>query len=190
MAKPPPCRYSTAVSSSSAGRSASDGTPPALTGNTVTPSGSRRLCQERLVCGPQLLDVGVGRGDLQHRRPQRRHPVRELAADGLRGGDRLVEVTEQPPSPVQQRAAGDGQLDPVGRAAQQLAAEQTLQGADLAAQRRLGHVQPRRRAAEVELLGHGDERAQMPDLDAVGGLGEREHLSAHGDQYRRRNRKR
>ena len=83
------------------------------------------------------------------------------------------------PRAVQQRAAGDGQLHAVRRAAQQLAAQQPLERADLAAERRLREVQPRRGTAEVELLGDGDEGPQVPDLDAVGGLREREHLSAH-----------
>ena len=94
-------------------------------------------------------------------------------------GDRLVEVGEQPARAVEQRAAGHRQLDAVRRAAQQLAADEPLERADLAAERRLGEVQPRRRAAEVELLGDRDERAQVPELDAVGRLREGKHLSAH-----------
>ena len=123
-----------------------------------------------------------------HRRPHRRHPVGQLAADGLRGGDRLVEVGQQPARAIQQRVAGDGQLHPVRRAAQQLAAQEPLDRADLAAQRRLREVQPRRSAAEVELLGDGDEGPQVPDLDAVGRLGKGEDLSGpldHAAEYAR-----
>ena len=66
---------------------------------------------------------------------------------------------------VEQRLAGDGQLHAVGRAAQQLAAQQLLERPDLPAQRRLGDVEPLRGPAEVELLGDRDESAQVPELD-------------------------
>src|SRR6185437_15040600 len=77
----------------------------------------------------------------------------------------------------------DRQLHPVRRAAQQLTSEQPLERADLAAERGLREIQPRRGPAEVELLRDGDERAQVPDLDAVRRLGERDHLSAHSGEY-------
>jgi hypothetical protein len=71
------------------------------------------------------------------------------------------------------------------RAPQQLAAQQALERADLAAERRLGEVQARRRAVEVELLGDRDERPQVPDLDALGRPGEGKDLSAHLTEYAR-----
>jgi hypothetical protein len=145
--------------------------------------GDRGLREERLVRGPHLLDVGVGGRDLEHRRPHRRHPVGQLSADGLRRGDRLVEVGEQAPRAVEQRAAGDRQLDAMRRAPQQLAAQQALERADLAAERRLGEVQAGGGAVEVQLLGDGDERTEVPDLDALGRLGEREYLSGHLAEY-------
>ncbi len=92
---------------------------------------------------------------------------------------------EQPARAVQQGAAGDGQLDPVGRAPQQLAAQHALERPDLAAQRGLREVQPRGGATEVELLGDGDERPQVLDLDAVGGLRKRQDISAHAAEYAR-----
>ena len=46
-------------------------------------------------------------------------------------------------------------------------------------------IQPRGGAAEVELLGDGDERPQVLDLDAVGGLRERQDISAHAAEYAR-----
>ena len=145
--------------------------------------GDRGLREERLVGRAHLLDVRTGGRDLEHRRPHGRHPVGQLAADGLRRGDRLVEVGEQLPRAVEQRAAGDGQLDAVRRAPQQLAPEQPLERADLAAERGLGEVQARGGPIEVELLGDGDERPQVPDLDALRRLGEREYLSAHPAEY-------
>ena len=101
-----------------------------------------------------------------------RDAVAQLAADGLRGGDCLVDVGEQPARAVEQRVAGDGELHAMRRAPQQLAAQAALQGADLAAQGGLGHVEALRRAPEVQLLGHGDEGAQVAQLDGLGRLGE------------------
>jgi len=40
-----------------------------------------------------------------------------------------------------------------------------LQDLDLAAERRLRHVQVLGRAAEVQLLGHGHETAQLAELE-------------------------
>jgi hypothetical protein len=65
----------------------------------------------------------------------------------------------------EQRAAGGGQLDPSARAQEQWRAELVLELADLVAQRRLRDVQARGRAAEVELLGDGEEVAQQARLE-------------------------
>ena len=46
-------------------------------------------------------------------------------------------------------------------------ADLLLELADLLAERRLGHVQPLRRAAEVQLLGDGDEVAKVSELHAT-----------------------
>jgi hypothetical protein len=51
------------------------------------------------------------------------------------------------------------ELDALGRAPEELAADQPLEAADLPAQRGLGQEQPLGGAAEVQLLRDGDERA-------------------------------
>ena len=48
---------------------------------------------------------------------------------------------------------------------EQPAADDVLQSPDLLRERRLGHVQPLRRAAEVQLLGDRHEVAQVPQLE-------------------------
>ena len=86
-------------------------------------------------------------------------------------------IGEQPPRAVEQRVAGQRQLDPMRGAAQQVAADEPFQAADLPAQRGLGHEQPGRGAPEVELLGDRHERPQVPQLDRVRGRWEHEHLA-------------
>ncbi len=51
------------------------------------------------------------------------------------------------------------------RALEQLGPQLALQPLDGQAQRWLRHVQPLRGAAEVQLLGHGNELAQRAQLD-------------------------
>jgi hypothetical protein len=72
-------------------------------------------------------------------------------------------------------------------AAQQLDADEALERAHLAAERRLGDVQACGGASEVQLLGDRDERAQVPDLDRVGRLREGEQAVAvvHAGDYGR-----
>jgi hypothetical protein len=57
----------------------------------------------------------------------------------------------------------------MGGTAKQFAAHDSLERADLPAQRRLGQIEPLGCATEVEFLGDGDERAQMANLDALRG---------------------
>ena len=84
------------------------------------------------------------------------HPPR-LARGVLDGVEDLARAHEE-------RRAGRGQLDLALVAQQQRRADLLLELADLLAQRRLGHVQALRRAAEVQLLGDGDEVAQVAEL--------------------------
>ena len=121
---------------------------------------------------------GLGGGE--HRRPVLRQPERELPAHGLRLGDRLVHALEQDVGAVEQRLAGEGELDPMRRAPQQVAPEQLLEPAHLPAERRLRDVQAVRRPREAELLGDRDEGAQVPQLDRVGSLGKGEDVAARG----------
>ena len=141
----------------------------------------RRRCElgvELLVGVALRLQPAVRDRDREQRRPQLRQPPGELAPDREGHGDRLVDVGQEPPGPVEQRLARDRQLDAVGGAAQEIAAQQLLEPADLPAEGGLGEVQAVGRAPEVELLGDGDERPQVTQLDRVGRLGEGEDWGA------------
>ena len=89
-----------------------------------------------------------------------------------------IDVAEQLARAVEQSLAGERELDAVGGAPQQLAADQLLETSNLPAEGRLRDVEPLGRAAEVELLGHGHERPQVAQLDAVRGLGEGEDAAS------------
>jgi hypothetical protein len=75
-----------------------------------------------------------------------------------------VGVLEQPRRAFEQRPPGLRQLDVVGRAVQQRGAELVLELPDLAAQRRLRDVQPRRGAREVAFLRDRDEVGEPPQI--------------------------
>ena len=122
---------------------------------------------QRLVGVAHRVDVGAGLGQVGERLPHAHAAAHELAADRLRHGDRLVDPAQDAPGPVEQRLAGQRQLDLVRGAPEQLDADELLERADLPAQRRLRQVQLLGGAPEVELLGDGDERAQVPELDGV-----------------------
>ena len=83
------------------------------------------------------------------------------------------------------------ELDLVGGAPEQLDADELLERADLPAQRRLRQVQLLGGAPEVELLGHGDERAQVPELDGVRRAREGQYpFLVHARDYPRASRER
>lgn len=63
---------------------------------------------------------------------------------------------------AEERLARPGQVDATAGALQQRHADLTLEVGHVLAHRRLGEVQACGRAAEVKLLGHGDERAKLP----------------------------
>ena len=77
----------------------------------------------------------------------------DLALDGLGAGDQVARTLEQD-------LPGGGQPDPGEAPVDERGVELALEGCDLAAQRRLCHVEPRRRPAEVALLGDRDEVLQ------------------------------
>src|SRR5438034_197194 len=81
-----------------------------------------------------------------------------LAARGTAGGlDRLVGCTQEFSRGLQEGISGGGQSDASLGSPQQLYFEVLFERSDLLAERRLGDLQPRRRAAEVELFGHRNE---------------------------------
>ena len=165
--------------------SASEETPPALTGRTATPSGTSDWARNasyavRISWMSRSADATSSTGAHIVAMRFASSPPTDCVA--------LIAASKsakQPPRPVKQRAAGDRQLHRMGRAPQHLAAQQALERPDLPAQRRLRDIQPRGGATEVELLGDGDERPQVLNLDAVGGLGEREDVAAHAAEYAR-----
>ena len=117
------------------------------------------------------LDVGSRRAeslhDPGHDREQRRADEVDAQVAGLagvdpaRGGDRAVELAQQLTGVAQERLPGGRELHPAAGPRQQLAAELFLQRADLLAEWRLGDVQPRGGAAEVQLLRDRDEISQL-----------------------------
>jgi hypothetical protein len=109
-------------------------------------------------------DAGVDRRlDEPHAEPPDLPPGGALgrAPRALRLGERQACFREE-------GEAGGGELHAARDAREERRADVALEVADLPAQRRLGDVQARRRAAEVQLLGDGDEVAQVAELH--GGL--------------------
>ncbi len=117
------------------------------------------------------LDLGAAAAealdDPGHDRQQRRadevdpQQARLAGVDPPRGGHGDVELGQHRPGVAQERLAGRGQLDAAAGAGQQADAELLLQAGDLLAERGLGDVQAGGGAAEVKLLGDGDEVAQL-----------------------------
>ena len=101
-----------------------------------------------------------------HRRADEadRQPADLAALHAPRLARRVLDRVEDLARAHEERRAGRGQLDLALVAQQQLRADLLLERADLLAQRRLGHVQALGRAAEVQLLGDGDEVAQVAEL--------------------------
>ena len=121
--------------------------------------------------GPDGVEIGHVDRRTRPRLPQQGHPAGHLAAHRTGDGDRIVQVSEQRTSPRQQGLAGQRQLDALSGPAEQVAADEAFQAADLAAQRRLRDEQPLGCPAEAEVVGDRDERAQVAQLDRVRRLG-------------------
>jgi hypothetical protein len=85
------------------------------------------------------------------------HGLAHRGVGGRRGGD-------QRPAGVEQDRPCAGERHLTGGAVQERGAEAVLEGLDRLAQRRLGHVQPLGRPAEVQLLGDRDEVPRLPDV--------------------------
>ncbi len=171
---PPPCRYSTVAGSSGWGVSRSPGHSPGVHRPHADVRRRLELPVQALERDPQLLQVG--RADLGEGLPVPGDPGQQLTADRARRADRLVHVAQQAPGPVEQGLARQRELHAVRGTPQQVAADQPLQAADLPAQRGLRQVQAGGGAAEVQFVGHRDERAQVPQLDGVRRLGQRHDL--------------
>ena len=86
------------------------------------------------------------------------------AARRLGGGERVVDRAQRRAGGFEQGLAGLGELDAPCRAVEQRHAELPLESRDRGAQRLLGDVHAAGGAREVQLLGDGDEVAQVPQL--------------------------
>ena len=172
----PPCRYMTVAGRDGSGPMRNDGHAARVDRLDRDPGRRRELRAQAFDRGTALSERDAVLGGREDGRPVLAEPERELAAHRLRARDRFADVFQQAMRALQQRLARQGELDPMRRAAQQSAADQLLQRTDLAAQRRLRHVQPVRGAGEVELFGDGDEGAQVAQLDRVPRLWEGQHV--------------
>ena len=74
-------------------------------------------------------------------------------------------IRQRPPRPLEERTSRVCELHLAGRADEQGHPEVAFELPDCGAERRLRHVHPIRGAAEVQLLRHGDEVAQVAQLD-------------------------
>ena len=91
------------------------------------------------------------------------HPQAGRGSGGpLRGHRRPIDVGKDLPRLDQKGGAGRGQLHVVGRTLEQEHPQLPFQTLQLLAQRGLDDVFARRGAAEVQLLGEGDEVVQLP----------------------------
>jgi hypothetical protein len=111
-------------------------------------------CPESPAEGRERLEAGAPRiGDPK---------LPELSARGSLGVlGRPLCIGQRPSRSSQEGAPGVGEPHLAGRAGEQVCPEVALELSDRGAERRLGHVQPLRGAAEVELFRHGDEVAQV-----------------------------
>ena len=84
------------------------------------PRRRRELRLDLLVRRTRLVQVVLTRYQPAQRLPLLGDPREQLTTDRHRLGHRLVDVAQQLPGSLEQRLAGDGQLDAVRRAPQQL----------------------------------------------------------------------
>jgi hypothetical protein len=78
---------------------------------------------------------------------------------------RALGICESPPRSLKESATGIGEPHFPGRSDEEIDPEVAFELPDCGAQGRLRHVHPLRGAAEVQLLRHGDEVAQVAQLD-------------------------
>jgi hypothetical protein len=109
-------------------------------------------------------DVAQHLGERQRRREADAQLPHLAARDALQLLRQRLRGREQRARTGQQRVAGIGERHRTPRALEQPHAQLRLQRADLLAQRRLGDVQALGGAREVQLLGDGDEIAQVTQL--------------------------
>lgn len=121
---------------------------------------SRRPAQPVELLQHERQGPGEGRGDGAQAQSS------AAPGRGVPGGDlRLLGMPDQRAAVVQEHGSGGADGDrPLG-AVQQFTAELLFELLDRLGQRRLGHLQPLRRTAEVEFFGDRDEIPGLTDLD-------------------------
>jgi hypothetical protein len=85
----------------------------------------------------------------------------------LRRPSGALRLGQREPRLAEKGASGVGELDAPLVAREEGGAELALEIADLPAERRLGDVQSRGRVTEVQLLGDGDEVAEVAQLHGL-----------------------
>ena len=119
------------------------------------------------------MRVGRGAGEADG------EPAVLAARRAARVLDRGVDRGEDLAAALEQHLAGGRELDAARRAVAAGAPELGLEAADLLGERRLRDVQPLRGAAEVPLLGDGDEVAQLSQLHVTDDSYPRRTQSTH-----------
>src|SRR5262249_24090470 len=105
------------------------------------------------------VKVAADRGERPH--PQ---PACLRGSGGGDGSGPFLPAVKQRPGNLQQRPSGRGQPDLAAVAIKQLRPQRRLEALDLLAERGVGGVQPLRGPGEVQLFGHRDEIAQVPEV--------------------------
>jgi hypothetical protein len=130
-----------------------------------------------------LLEAGGHRHVAGVRRAPEAQDVHAAEARDI--AQQLVELVEQRAAALEEARASGGDGHALRAAVEQLDPEGALEPADLARQRRLGEVEALRRAAEVPLLGDGDEGPEHLQVHGRRPLAlETARRSAHGDERR------
>jgi hypothetical protein len=83
----------------------------------------------------------------------------------LRVGDRTIDLSQRTTRTLEQQRSRRGQLDTTRRTHEQHEPQLTLELTNRPRQRRLRHMQARRRTPEMQLLRHRDEIPKLPQLD-------------------------
>ena len=129
--------------------------------------------------------IGEGLQQARQQRPGSEHGEADAqlaalpARRGTGGAHGEIQAGEQGAGVLLEIAAGGGQLHRAGMPGEQRRAQLFLQRGNLPAQRRLGNVQRLGGTAEVQVLGEGEEIAQLAEVDHRYGKGMDGHPSKH-----------